>query len=500
MAGCDSAGPVEDGPAAAPSVSVQLTTASGSSDDAAGLRSAAEAPAAAETAADIEEAVVTISGVELLGEEERFTISGETQEIDLLDLGSGAHDLALSEVPAGEYDRLLLRVTEARLTLSDGTEPDLKVPSEKIRLLLPDFEVEEEGDEAQVTASFDVGASFVKVGRSGMYLFKPTVRAASVEVNGEDRDENVEVAGAVTAYTEGERVAVEGFEFAITENTEIDEELALEEGQSVELEGARAEGGDGYVAQEVEARSGEEEEEGAVLEAPLGEVRPDEGRIVLLGAPFAVNFETEFDGFSMLSELESSGRVEVAFTRSGEGEAASGPYTALEVESESSSDEGGEEDGEDEEEEAAEVKGHVTSAPVADSDAVAVEGLAFAVTGGTETGEDGGLEAIAEGDVVELEATYTSDGTLVATEIEEEEEEDAGEPAELEAALGAVSSDAVTLLGARFAVTEDTELDGFDDLEELEQGGEAEVEFAYDADAGDYRALKIEGEGDGDDD
>ena len=84
---------------------------------------------------------------------------------------------------------------------------------------------------------------------------------------------------------------------------------------------------------------------------------------------------------------------------------------------------------------------------------MAVEGLEFATAGGTETGE-GGLEAIEEGSFVELEATYTSAGTLVAAEIKEEGE--AEERVSLEAALDSVSSDAITLLGASFAVGEDT--------------------------------------------
>lgn len=499
LVGCDSAGPGStDDPemGSLGEVNVQMTTASAGG-SARAAAAGTEAGNAAPGAAEIEEASVTIAGVELVGEDRSYTLSGEEQEIDLLALEDGVPaDLALEEeVPPGEYDQLRFDVTDTRLLLSDGADPTLKVPSGKIKLLLPDFEIEEEGDEADITVEFDVEKSFVKAGKSGKYIFKPTVRARSVEVNGEDRNENVETAGQVTAYTEGESVAVEGIEFAITGDTEIDEELALEEGQGVEIEGARSETGAEYVAKEIEARE-ENEEEGAVLEAPLEEVRPGESSIVLVGTPFAIDADTKFEGFNVLSDLEGGSRAEVVFAY----DAASGTYRALEIESESSGEgeddkgEEGDDDENEDNEEAAEVKGRVTSAPADGS--VAVEGLGFAVTGGTEAG-DGGLEAITEGDFVELEATYTSGGTLVATEIEVSG--DAAENAALETAVESVADGELTLLGTSFAVDSETELNGFDALEALEQGDAVEVTFSYDAEADAYRALKIEADGSGDD-
>ena len=489
LVGCDSAGPGStDDPemGSLGEVNVQMTTASagGSARAAAGTEAGNAAPGAAE----IEEASVTIAGVELVGEDGSYTLSGEEQEIDLLALEDGVPaDLALEEVPPGEYDQLRLDVTDTRLLLSDGAEPTLKVPSGKIKLLLPDFEIEEEGDEADITVEFDVEESFVKAGKSGKYIFKPTVRARSVEVNGEELGEEVEIAGAVTAYTEGESVEVESLPFALTSGTEIGEELALEAGRAVELEGGRNEDGT-YVAKEIEARE-ENEEEGAVLEAPLGEVRSD--AVVLLGVPFAVDSDTELDGFDALSELDGSRRVQVTFAYDESADA----YRLLRIEAEFSEDddEGNGDDG-DESSEAAEVTGRLTSAS---DGAVAVEGLRFAVTGGTEVEGADGPGALASGQPVKLSATYTEDGTLVATEIEVSG--DAAENAALETAVESVADGELTLLGTSFAVDSETELNGFDALEALEQGDAVEVTFSYDAEADAYRALKIEADGSGDD-
>lgn len=500
LVGCDSAGFEEDSSEQDQAqVNVQITSGSATSGSATSGSttngaSASGTQAAPPTGADIESAVVTIASIELVGEDTSHLLSDQEQEIDLLELQGAVENLALGEVPAGEYDRLLLKVTETQLALADGTTPNLKVPSGKIRILLPDLEIEEGGDEAEITVEFDVEQSFVKAGKSGKYIFKPVVRTESVALNGEDLDDEVEIAGQITGYAEDQSVEIEGFTFAITSETEIDEELTLSEGESVELEGGLDESGT-YVAQEIEAREDEEEDEGAVLEAPLGDVLPDQKVIELLGKRLDVTADTEFDGFLKLADLSSSSRVEVVFDY----DASTASYRLLKIESESS-DEGNDEDegeeGEDEDHEtAAEVTGQIT-ATVQDG-SLAVGGLEFGVTAGTEVEGVADLASLQTGQHVQLEATYMQDGALVATEIEVEEDVE-DEPSTLEAAVESISDETLTLLGTSFRVDDTTELEGFSSLGDLEQGDEVKVAFAYDEPAGTHRALKIETEADDD--
>jgi len=350
LIGCDAAGPGgdDDSKTAAGRVDVKLTATTGGGATA-GLQEAsaprANVPdASAPASDDIVQAFVTISGVELVGEDDRYTLSDEEQTFNLLALEDGAPvDLALADVPAGEYEQLRLDVTDTHLVLSGGAAPNLKVPSGQVKLLLPDFEIEEDGesDEVAITVAFDVGDSFVKAGKSGKYVFKPAVRAQSVERSGEDLGGGVEIAGDVTSYTEGERIAIEGRPFAITAGTELEEGEDVEAGQPVELEGARAESGDdAYVAQEVETRDGDDDER-AMLEAPIDEVRADQNTLVLLGAPFEVDGDTQLEGFQALSNLDAGSRAEVTFERN-----ADGSYRAFGVES-GSSEESDDDDGDD---------------------------------------------------------------------------------------------------------------------------------------------------------
>jgi hypothetical protein len=346
MAGCDAIGDSRDGSETlTSSVDVQLTSTSTTGASATQAAAALSEDASSEIA-DIAEASVTISGVELVGEEDAYTLSDEEQTFDLLALADGVPvDLALDEVPAGEYEQLRVAVTDTRLVLSDDTSPNLKVPSNKIKLLLPNFEIEDGSDDTEITIAFDVEDSFVRAGRSGKYIFKPTVRAESVEVGGEELSGNVEVAGEITALDSGTSVEVAGLPFALTGRTEIgddEEENSLAAGQFVELEASVD--GDTYVAQEVKQEEADAEDP-ATIEAPLDEVRSDDGAIVLLGASFQVDADTAFEGFNALSDLESGSRVEAAFTYDG----STDTYRLLEIESESSEDDGEDEDEEDDE-------------------------------------------------------------------------------------------------------------------------------------------------------
>ena len=119
-----------------------------------------------------------------------FTISTTTETYNLLTLTNGATDqLASAELPTGFYDQVRLYVSDASITLTSGTEFDLKIPSgaqSGIKInVSPDIEVESELS-AELLLDFDVSKSFVLRGnavRNG-FIFKPVIRAANVSTAG----------------------------------------------------------------------------------------------------------------------------------------------------------------------------------------------------------------------------------------------------------------------------------------------------------------------------
>lgn len=139
-----------------------------------------------------------------------------------------------------------------------------------------------------------------------------------------------------------------------------------------------------------------------------------------------------------------------------------------------------------------------------------VEGYTFLVTEATEF--DDGLDGFADlevGQYVEVEGFYAEDGTLIADEIEADDDgDDDGDDGEdneveVEGLITELTDDGLTVGGFFFLVTEATEIENDDDeiaFEDLELGMFAEVE-GFTNDAGDLIADEIEIEGDdGDDD
>lgn len=142
---------------------------------------------------DFDEVLVTIDRVELLGvdssgESTLFILSDERREFDLLQLRNGVTaQLADADIPAGSYHQLRLVVDrDADVLLKDGSRLKLPSGSESgLKVIFPLFEVRSDSDVIQVTVDFDVNDSFVQAGSSGMYVFKPVLRAESLVINGE---------------------------------------------------------------------------------------------------------------------------------------------------------------------------------------------------------------------------------------------------------------------------------------------------------------------------
>lgn len=276
---------------------------------------------------NVAEAHVTIRRVELVGEAGVVVLSDEDQEFDLLELQNGlTADLAIDEVPDGEYHQLRIIVDEeATLVFKDGSTATLKIPSGAqtgIKIDLPEFEINGDADEAEILIDFDASKSFVKAGASGKWIFKPVIHAERIAVNGEELDEGIEVTGTVTALSDTS-IAVEGIGFALTSEAEIEveEEDTLAAGQFVELEADTT-----RLVLEIET---EDPEENAEVKAPIDQLNA--ASLVVLGVTFEVTAETEFEnGLTGLTNLAEGRFVEIEFAYDAEADT----YTALKIEPE----------------------------------------------------------------------------------------------------------------------------------------------------------------------
>jgi hypothetical protein len=259
------------------------------------------------------------------GEEEEdgiITLTDETRQIDLLQLQDGTTALLADgvTVPEGEYSQLRFVLTDDVYVVVDGTRQSLRVPSNTIRIVLPDVEVENDGDQLEVTLDFDVEDSFVEQG-NGNYLFKPTIKVKNVLVNGESV-ETVSVEGLVTGVdAANNQVSVEDVAFTTGTKTEFEGVAslsALSVDQYVSVEGTRLDDGS-LAAREIET---EEQEDERSVTAPLdAKTNTDsEQSVTLLGLTIQVNSDTEFDDDGGLDALILGDRVEVDYVENADGE------------------------------------------------------------------------------------------------------------------------------------------------------------------------------------
>ena len=133
---------------------------------------------------NIEKALVTISDVEVnfAGGDENattgwMTVVSEEQTFDLLQLVGVTELLGETQLAAGKYNQVRLSVTSAKVTI-DGTEYDLEVPSDKLKLV-KGFDIVA-GETTTLTLDFDAKESVVATG-VGKYLLKPTIKILSEE-------------------------------------------------------------------------------------------------------------------------------------------------------------------------------------------------------------------------------------------------------------------------------------------------------------------------------
>lgn len=313
-AGCDSGG---TGGAAQGDVTLRLT----------------DAPA------DLDSAVVTVDRVDLLTEdgvsddddsgedddESRLTLTEETRQLDLLQLQNGNEALLAEEVtvPEGEYTQLRFVLGSENYVVVNGEQQMLEVPSGQqsgIKIVLPEVEIENDGDQIDLTLDFDVEDSFIDQG-NGTYRFKPTIKVKNVFVNGQSI-ETVSVDGLVTSVDAGNNgISVEDIAFTTTVATEIEGDNVstlgdFSEGQFVGVEGTLLD--DGTVeAREIETEESDDERSiTARIESKTN--TEQEQSLTLLGVSIQVTSNTEFDD-SSFDALETGDRVEVDYTVDSDG-------------------------------------------------------------------------------------------------------------------------------------------------------------------------------------
>ena len=292
--------------------------------------------------ANVDSAVVTVERVELVADEADdegrdddgddddsddngdddngiITLTDSTRQIDLLQLQDGVTTtLADVTVPAGTYSQIrFILGSDNYIVLNDGSRQTLQVPSGMqtgIKVILPELEVDTDGDQIDVTLDFDVDESLIQAGASGRYLFKPTVNVKSASVNGEDLT-TVEVDGPITSVDATvQTVAVDSIPFAVTPHTEFDAENGLSSladvqvGQQVGVDGTLRDDGT-LAAREIEVETDDEGER--EITAPIEAL--GSGTLTLLGTTIEVTRSTEFDDILGLGDLREGDRVEVEY-------------------------------------------------------------------------------------------------------------------------------------------------------------------------------------------
>jgi hypothetical protein len=122
---------------------------------------------------------VTIDSLEVQSQEGSwinipFNDGVQFVKFDLLSLQDVSLDLATTQIPIGSYNKIRLHVSEAIATYNDGTTEDLKVPSDKIDVII-DFEVKEE---VTTNVLIDMTADFVAI--SNTHNLRPVLKATQL--------------------------------------------------------------------------------------------------------------------------------------------------------------------------------------------------------------------------------------------------------------------------------------------------------------------------------
>ncbi|QFU82040.1 DUF4382 domain-containing protein [Natronorubrum aibiense] len=114
----------------------------------------------------------------------------DERTVDLTELkGENATVVDEFDLPAGAYETVFIYVSDTEGVLTDGTETNVKLPSEKLKLQTP-FTV---GDGDSIDFVYDIAPH--KAGQSGKYILKPVIGQSGTgddveirDIDADDRD------------------------------------------------------------------------------------------------------------------------------------------------------------------------------------------------------------------------------------------------------------------------------------------------------------------------
>jgi hypothetical protein len=137
--------------------------------------------------ANIAAARVTVDEISLRGASGAFvTVMTRQVTLDLLTLRNGlVETLSETDIPAGSYDQIRLKISSAAFELKDGSTKPLKVPSgasADLKLSVSPAVVITTGLSTDVLLDFDLSRSFVATANG--YNFKPVIRAQQLAFAG----------------------------------------------------------------------------------------------------------------------------------------------------------------------------------------------------------------------------------------------------------------------------------------------------------------------------
>jgi hypothetical protein len=121
---------------------------------------------------------VTIDWVRIQGQDESWynlTLKTQPFYFDLLTLQNVSETLSVTEIPAGNYTMIWMHVLTANATSPDGTDVNLTVPSDSIKVLLEPHVTLETG--GQVTVLIDLQADMNSIAISHSLNLRPVIRA-----------------------------------------------------------------------------------------------------------------------------------------------------------------------------------------------------------------------------------------------------------------------------------------------------------------------------------
>jgi len=121
----------------------------------------------------ITKALINISNIEVhLIATGWYTVIGEEQTFDLIQLKDVKRALGNKTLPVGRYTQIRFNIDDAFVTI-DGIEYKLTIPSKTILLISP-FSINK-NETTTLTIDFDVKKSIFSTG-SNKYMMKPTIK------------------------------------------------------------------------------------------------------------------------------------------------------------------------------------------------------------------------------------------------------------------------------------------------------------------------------------